>query len=223
MQARGAEADRRGTAPRGGFCALRAPHRLAPREPPVTTRQTPDSLPIHPALEAVRGAFAGRRLRRTAFRGQTTLIVEPADAHDVLAFLARDPRCAYAFLSDIGGVDYLGYPAPTIARFAVVYNLVCPARDDRLLVETFVDPSLPTDGIEEDPALVLDSVTDVWPGAERMEREVFDMFGIRFRGHPDLRRILLWRDYPAHPLRKDYPVRGRGEREQYRVVDRTSS
>ena len=82
----------------------------------------------------------------------------------------------------------------------------------------FLDPALPTDGIVEDPKLVLDSVTDIWPGAEWPEREVFDMFGIRFRNHPDLRRILLWKDYPAHPLRKDYPLRGRGERENFRVM-----
>ena len=71
-----------------------------------------------------------------------------------------------------------------------------------------------------DPALEVDSVTDIWPGAEWPEREVYDMFGIRFRNHPDLRRILMWKDFPAHPLRKDYPLRGRGERETYRVVHR---
>jgi len=87
----------------------------------------------------------------------------------------------------------------------------------------FLNPSLPTDRIVADPARFLDSVTDLWPGAEWPEREVYDMFGIRFRNHPDLRRILTWEAFPAHPLRKDYPLRGRGEREAYRVVDRTDA
>ena len=172
----------------------------------------------HPVPAIVRAAFPGKRLRGTEFRGQTTLIVEPADLHAVLAFLKNDPRCAFNFLSDIAGIDYLDYPAPTIGRFAVSYVLVSFSRDDRFFVKVFLDPSLPTEGTVEDPALWLDSVTDLWAGAEWMEREVFDMLGIRFRNHPDLRRILLWESYPAHPLRKDYPLRGRGERETYRIV-----
>lgn len=177
----------------------------------------------HPTFALVRQAFAGKRLRATEFRGQSTLIVEPADLHDVLAFLKNDPRCAYNFLSDIAGIDYLNYPATTIGRFGVSYILLSHARDDRFFVKTFLDPSLSTEGIAEDPALYLDSVTDLWPGAEWMEREVFDMLGIRFRNHPDLRRILMWAEYPAHPLRKDYPLTGRGEREKYRVLDRTDA
>jgi NADH-quinone oxidoreductase subunit C len=87
----------------------------------------------------------------------------------------------------------------------------------------FLNPTIDTTGIDPDPALVVDSVTDLWPGAEWMEREVYDMYGIRFRNHPDLRRILTWKDFPAHPLRKDYPLRGRGEREHYQKLARDSA
>lgn len=177
----------------------------------------------HPTLKLVKERFPDRHLRATEYRGQTTLIVEPADLHDVMAFLRTDPRCDYDFLSDVVGIDYLNYPASMPGRFAVLYNLCSYRRTDRIRVKTFLDPSIPTEGTDEDPALWVDSVTDLWPGAEWTEREVFDMFGIRFRNHPDLRRILLWESYPAHPLRKDYPLRGRGERENYKVVSRTDA
>lgn len=177
----------------------------------------------HPTFQRVKGAFPNIKLRASEFRGQPTLVVELGDLHAVMKFLRDDEQCLYNFLSDVIGIDYLDYPAKMPGRFAVVYNLCAYSRDDRFFVKVFLDPSLPTDGIENDPALVVDSVCDLWPGAEWTEREVFDMFGIRFNNHPDLRRILLWEDYPAHPLRKDYPLRGRGERESYRVVDRTSS
>ncbi len=90
------------------------------------------------------------------------------------------------------------------------------------MVKTYLDPSIDTLGAKEDPALELESVCDIWPGAEWMERELYDMFGIRLRNHPDLRRILLWKDFPAFPLRKDYPLRGRGEREMYDTLNRDS-
>lgn len=177
----------------------------------------------HPALPLVKAAFPDATFHATEFRGQTTLIVEPSDLHAVLAFLKNDEGTAFNFLSDVSGIDYLDYPAETQGRFAVIYSLIAHTTDARLFVKTFLDPSIPTDGIVEDPALYLDSVCDLWAGAEWPEREIFDMYGIRFNNHPDLRRILTWRDFPAHPLRKDYPLRGRGEREAYRVVDRTSS
>ena len=189
--------------------------------PNTSTQPTPNL--DHPAFAWVKSAFPNARFRATEYRGQSTLIVEPADLHNILAFLKNDKRATYNFLSDIAGVDYLNYPAKTIARFAVVYNIMSFDRDDRFFVKVFLDPSIPTDGIEKDPALWVDSVTDLWAGAEWLEREVFDMFGIRFRNHPDLRRILMWEEYPAHPLRKDYPLRGQGERETYRIIDRTSA
>lgn len=195
----------------------------------VTVGNTPDvpgstaATLDHSTFRAVKGQFPGKKFRGTEFRGQSTLVVEPADLLEVMRFLRDDPRTQYNFLSDVTAVDYLGYPSKQPGRFAVVYVLVSLGRDDRFIVKTYVDPTLPTDGILKDPGLEVESVTSLWPGAEWPEREVYDMFGIRFRNHPDLRRILTWEEFPAHPLRKDYPLRGRGEREQYGVVDRTSA
>ena len=177
----------------------------------------------HPTLALVKAAFGDVSFKATDFRGQTTLIVPPEHLHRVMRFLHDEAECQYNFLSDVVGVDYLNYPSETLGRFAVVYLLVSMPHDRRLHVKVFLDPSIDTSGIEPDPALEVDSVTDIWPGAEWPEREVFDMFGIRFRNHPDMRRILTWEEFPAHPLRKDYPLRGRGERESYRVLDRESS
>ncbi len=177
----------------------------------------------HPTFALVKAAFPNTTFQATQFRDQPTLIVEAGDLHKVMTFLKNDERCAYDFCSDVTGVDYLDYPAKTNGRFGVIYNLCSYSRTDRFFVKVFLNPSVSTDGIENDPALVVDSVCDLWPGVEWTEREVFDMYGIRFTNHPDLRRILLWEEFPAHPLRKDYPLRGRGEREDYRIVDRTSS
>lgn len=175
----------------------------------------------HPNFKAAKEAFPSATLNGTEFRGQSSLIVQPKDLHAVMAFLKNDR--GYDFLSDVTAVDYLNYPGDMPGRFAVVYNMINTSTEDRFFVKTYVDPTLPTDGIEDDPGLYVDTVTDIWPGAEWPEREVFDMYGIRFNNHPDLRRILTWEEYPAHPLRKDYPVRGRGERESYRIVDRSDA
>lgn len=171
----------------------------------------------------MKARFPSKKFRGTKFRDQSTLIVEPQDLHEILLFLRDDAAMKYNFLSDIAGIDYLNYPTEMPGRFAAIYNLISHSRDDRFFVKTFLNPSLPTDGTLKDPALELDSACDLWPGAEWLEREVYDMFGIRFRNHPDMRRILTWEEYPGHPLRKDYPLRGRGEREQYGVIDRTSA
>jgi NADH-quinone oxidoreductase subunit C len=177
----------------------------------------------HPTLRRVRDSFPDSKFQATEFRGQTTLIVEPGDAHTVLRFLREHPECDYALLSDVTAVDYLDYPAPMPGRFAVVWVLRSFTSNDLLVVKTFLDPEGDTTGNDPDPGLRIPSVCDLWPGAEWREREAYDMFGIEFTGHPDLRRILTWGDFPAFPLRKDYPLRGRGERENHEVVDRDST
>jgi NADH-quinone oxidoreductase subunit C len=179
--------------------------------------------PAHPFLPLIKANFAGVKLSVQEFRAQVTLITPASHVKAIARFLRDHPECDCNFLTDIGGVDYLDYPAPQPARFAVVHNIQSHSRNLRIRLKTYLQPSMDTSGIAVDPALEIDSVCDIWPAAEWLEREVYDMFGIRFAGHPDLRRILLWKDYPAHPLRKDYPLRGRGEREHYQRLVRESA
>lgn len=137
----------------------------------------------------------------------------PADRLvEVLTFLRDDPATRFEQLCDLTCVDYLNFPNAE-DRYGVVYSLLSLSLGHRLWVKCFVN----------DPSPELPTVTTVWNGADWMEREVYDMFGIRFTGHPDLRRILTWEGFEAHPLRKDYPLRGQGERENYPVVTRESS
>ncbi len=179
----------------------------------------------HPVLPLVKAKFPHVKCLASTFRNQTTLVLPAENLHDIMTFLRDNEACAFNFLSDVTAVDYLGYPVqvPLNARFAVVYNIVSYDLGHRLFIKVMLNPTLDTQGIVDDPALHIDSVCDLWPGAEWMEREVFDMFGIRFENHPDLRRILLWEDYPAHPLRKDYPLIGRGERNNYPVIGTDSA
>jgi NADH-quinone oxidoreductase subunit C len=174
----------------------------------------------HPTLPVLKAAFPNVKLLATEFRGQTTVIVPKEKLKEIARFLRDEPQCAYNFLSDVTAVDYLGYPVAQPGRFGVLWLLLSHKHDRRLHLKVYVDPTMDTTGAAEDPGLVVESLTDIWPGAEWTEREVYDMFGIRFRGHPDLRRILLWKDYPGFPLRKDYPLRGRGEREMHKKIGR---
>lgn len=186
----------------------------------------------HPAFEPLKQAFPQIRFKAARFRDMTTLVVSRENLVPVSTFLRDDPRCGFDFLSELNGVDYLGYPGAE-HRFAVNYGLVNTRTTVRLWMKVFVDPQRETtpgsDVRDEeaqtkgDPGLMIPSVTGVWPGAEWMEREVYDMFGIIFTGHPDLRRILTWNGFGSYPLRKDYPLRGIGERENYKIVTRDSA
>jgi NADH-quinone oxidoreductase subunit C len=123
----------------------------------------------------------------------------------------------------------LNYPGAT-HRFGVNYGLTSIPNNNRLWLKVFFDPTLETgpktaprdeDILKKgDPALMVPSVCSVWPGAEWLEREVYDMIGVIFTNHPDLRRILTWNGFGSYPLRKDYPQRGVGEREDYKIVTR---
>jgi len=174
----------------------------------------------HPTLHLLKQHHPDAGLKAAEFRNQSTVVVPPEHLHQIMTTLRKDPDCNYDFLSDVFGIDYLDYPASQPARFAVVYLLASSQNNLHFRVKTYLDPTIDTKGITPDPALELDSVTDLWPGAEWPERETYDMFGIRFRNHPDLRRILTWEEFPAHPLRKDYPLQGNKERENYKTLTR---
>lgn len=138
--------------------------------------------------------------------------VSPDRLIELMQFLRNDSRCAFEQLADLTCVDYLNFPKAR-DRFGVVYSLLSISLGHRIWVKCFAN----------DPNPQVPSVTGIWKGADWLEREVWDMFGVRFTGHPDLRRILTWEGFKAHPLRKDYPLRGQGEREDFERLTRESA
>jgi NADH-quinone oxidoreductase subunit C/D len=143
-----------------------------------------------------------------------TVWVSSERIHNVLRYLKREAGKPYRMLFDLTAIDERvrrqrdGQPA---SDFTVVYHLLSMEHNEDIRLK------VPLTG--EYPALL--SITDLWPAANWYEREVWDMFGIRFDGHPDLRRILLPEEFTAHPLRKDYPLQGRGERHNFPVLSRS--
>jgi NADH-quinone oxidoreductase subunit C len=184
---------------------------------------------VHPALQPLKEKFADVKFLVGEMRDMVTVVVPREDLVRVCTYLRDEPSLRYDMLAEINGVDYLNYPGAT-HRFGVNYCLTSISHNNRIWLKVFFDPTLPTgpktaprdeDLLEKgDPALKVGSVTGVWPGAEWLEREVYDMIGIIFVGHPDLRRILTWNGFGSYPLRKDYPLRGVGEREDYKIVTR---
>jgi NADH-quinone oxidoreductase subunit C len=129
------------------------------------------------------------------FRGELTVLVQPENLRHTAEFLRADPALSFDFLSDIAAVDRY----PTEPRFELNYELTSLAHRHNLRLRIKVPG-------ETNPQV--ETVTAVWPAANWLEREIFDLFGVRFLGHPDLRRILMPEDWEGHPLRKDYPVEG---------------
>lgn len=160
-------------------------------------------------LDALRERFGAEAVTPTQFRDNRRVTVPAAKVGDVLRLLKER---GFDMLVDVTAVDYLHYPDAR-DRFGLVYNLLNTVSGERLIVKAFLN----------EPDLTVPSVFPLWKGADWMEREVFDMFGINFEGHPDLRRILMPEEFTAFPLRKDYPLHGRGERHNFPVITRAES
>lgn len=162
-----------------------------PLVPPVTDLE---ELKNHPALARLLGwkkdAVEGAKFDRD----EMTIHVERSAIREACTLLKEDPACPFNFLSDITCVDWY----PSEPRFEVVYHLLSIPNKERVRLKVRLNSSSPA----------IESITTVWPGANYFEREVFDLFGVRFNGHPYLRRILMPEDWEGHPLRKDYPVEG---------------
>jgi NADH-quinone oxidoreductase subunit C len=163
-----------------------------------------------PALfKTLKERFGDEVLGHGEFRNQVVLRIKHGANVNILRFLRDDPAARFEMLTDVTCVDSLRLPPDMQAeypeRFAVVYQLTSITHNARLRVKAYVP---------EEPCEI-DSVTPLWNAANWGEREAFDMYGVIFRGHPDLKRILMPDNYEGHPLRKDYPLKGRGERDNF--------
>ncbi len=145
-------------------------------------------------IDRLNAAFPGAVLSSTEFRGEVTLTVKADAIVPVCTFLKEDPASAFDMLIDLCGADMYRPEG----RFEVVYLLYSTAGKTYLRIKVRLE--------EQDP--VVPTVTGVWPGANWLERETYDMFGIRFSGHPDLRRLYMPEEFEHHPLRKDFPLMG---------------
>jgi NADH-quinone oxidoreductase subunit C len=166
-------------------------------------------------LEAVQGALGDKAKRIVSKLGEVTVVVSPSDYHDACMTLRDTPGCEFEQLLDLCGVDYSQYKdgAHDGPRYCVVLHLLSVSLNQRLRVKVYAaDDDLP----------MVASVNDIWSSANWYEREAFDLFGIVFEGHNDLRRILTDYGFIGHPFRKDFPMNGhvemRYDAEKKRVV-----
>jgi len=168
----------------------------------------PHALPaLNDVLASVTARFGG--LESSEFRGETRVVVPEPQSLEVLALLKE---LGFDMLVDVTCVDYLEYRGAK-QRYGLVYLLASTTTNQRITVRVFVD----------DPDPTVRSVVPLWRAANWLEREVWDLFGIHFAGHPDLRRLVMPEAFAAHPLRKDYPLQGRGERHNFPVITRDHS
>jgi NADH-quinone oxidoreductase subunit C len=169
--------------------------------------------PVDDVLAAITERFGP--LESSAFREQTSLVVPEPQSLELLGFLKSR---GFDLLVDVTCVDYLEYRGAK-HRYGLVYLLASTTTNQRLTVRVFVDDPVSS----ADPGPTVRSAVGLWAAANWLEREVWDLFGIRFAGHPDLRRLVMPEEFTAHPLRKDYPLQGRGERHNFPVITRDHS
>ena len=146
-------------------------------------------------LAALQARFPNLIQQTHSLCADDTALIDKKGIQDIAKFLRDDPQMHFDFLMDITAVDYLGENP----RFEVVYHFYSLKHNQRVRIKARV--------AEVD--LTIDSLTDLWPSANWYEREVWDMFGIKFNGHPNLKRILMYEEFHGHPLRKDYPINKR--------------
>lgn len=158
-------------------------------DPPETSQNLPEF------LDLLAGSFPGEISEAVLLHGDATAVVAPGAVSRIMEFLKTDSRMLFNVLLDVTAVDFLGREP----RFEVVYHLLSIPCNRRLRIKARLPGERPA----------IDSMTPLWESANWLEREVWDMFGIEFLGHPDLRRILLYPEFEGHPLRKDYPIRRR--------------
>jgi NADH-quinone oxidoreductase subunit C len=156
------------------------------------------SVDLEPVIDSLKNEFPQDILDIKKYRGETTLLVSKERIFKICAYLKDELK--FTFLADLTAVDYLEVKSP---RYEVVYHIhrFGPECEENIRIRVKAEVS--------DDESKIDSVTPVWSGADWLEREVYDMFGIEFIGHPDLRRILMPEDYEPFPLRKDFDVRNR--------------
>jgi NADH-quinone oxidoreductase subunit C len=165
--------------------------------------QAPNLSTVKQALES-RGATQAEILDDSVH-----CVVGRERAFDVIRSLKEDPGLGFKYFTDITGADYSKYSEPQPERFAVIYSLLSPSLGVRLQLRVYLP--------ESDPSIA--SITSLFAGANWGEREVYDMYGFDFRGHPSLQRLLTPEGFEGHALRKDYPLKGRGERSSFPVYE----
>jgi NADH-quinone oxidoreductase subunit C len=161
---------------------------------PVPAITDLEELKNHPAVARLVGWNAAAVSGVKFDREEMTIDVNRDHIREACALLKEDSGCPFNYLSDVTCVDWY----PSEPRFEVIYHLLSIPNKERVRLKVRLNSASPT----------VESITSIWPGANYFEREVFDLFGVRFTGHPYLRRILMPEDWEGHPLRKDYPVEG---------------